>query len=153
MRRPTLNFLVDALAFGAFVLLTTTGVLMHYVLPPGSGRFTSVWGLDRHAWGSLHFWIAVSFFGILSAHLGLHWRWIASTVRGRQREGSGMRVALGLIGLLTLLALAVAPLLTAVEKVERPRRGKLSTPELAGPHDGPRGPRMDRGYGTGVRPE
>ena len=35
MNRTTLNFVVDTAAFVGFVLLTTTGVLMHYLLPPG----------------------------------------------------------------------------------------------------------------------
>ena len=38
MNRTTLNFVVDTAAFVGFVLLTTTGVLMHYLLPPGSGH-------------------------------------------------------------------------------------------------------------------
>ena len=43
MNRTTLNFVVDTAAFVGFVLLTTTGVLMHY-LPPGSGHHTTIWG-------------------------------------------------------------------------------------------------------------
>ena len=35
MNHTTLNFVVDTAAFVGFVLLTTTGVLMHYLLPPG----------------------------------------------------------------------------------------------------------------------
>ena len=44
MNRTTLNFVVDTAAFVGFVLLTTTGVLMHYLLPPGSGHHTTIWG-------------------------------------------------------------------------------------------------------------
>ena len=36
MNRTTLNFVVDTAAFVGFVLLTTTGVLMHYLLRPGA---------------------------------------------------------------------------------------------------------------------
>jgi hypothetical protein len=53
MRRPSSYFIVDALAFAAFVFLAAGGVLMRYVLPPGSGHFTTVWGLDRHEWSSI----------------------------------------------------------------------------------------------------
>ena len=84
MRIPTRNFLVDALAFTVFVLLTASGVLMRYVLPPGSGRFTTVWGLDRHEWGSIHFWIAIGLLAALALHLFLHWRWIVYTIKGRR---------------------------------------------------------------------
>lgn len=115
MRRKTVNFIVDAVAFGCFVLLTTSGIVVRYVLPPGSGRFTSVWGLDRHEWGAIHFWIAAIFLGALAVHLFLHWRWVVSVTRDVPREESGVRVALGLVGVFAIMALAVAPLLSPVE--------------------------------------
>jgi hypothetical protein len=42
---------VDAVAFVAFVFLTTTGIPARYVLPPGSGLWATLWGLDRHERG------------------------------------------------------------------------------------------------------
>ena len=127
MNRRAINFTVDAVAFGCFVVLTTTGVLMRYVLPPGSGRFTSVWGLDRHDWGALHFWIAAILFGVLAVHVFLHWRWMVSIMRGTPREGSGLRVALGVLGVAAVVALAVAPLVSPVESTgERSGRGRRS---------------------------
>jgi hypothetical protein len=116
MKRAHLNFLVDFLAFAGFVVLTTTGVLMRYVLPPGSGHYATIWNLDRHQWGGIHFWVSVVFFSLLALHLVLHWRWIASVVAGRPREGSPFRAGLGLVGLTTIMALALAPLLTPVQK-------------------------------------
>lgn len=119
MNRAKLIMLIDVLAFLGFVALTATGVLMRYVLPPGSGRFVSLWGLSRHQWGTLHFWIAAGFLGVLAIHLILHWRWIVATLRGRSREGSGGRFALGVVGLSAVLALAVAPFVS--EPVQQPR--------------------------------
>ena len=116
MKRVSLNFIVDVVAFAGFVMLTTTGVLMRYVLPPGSGHYSTIWGLDRHEWGGVHFWVSVVFFSILAFHLILHWRWIVSVVTGRPREGSGLRAGLGIVGLATVLALASAPLLAPVER-------------------------------------
>jgi hypothetical protein len=43
-------------------------------------------------------------------------------VRGQQREGSGIRVALGLVGLVAILVLAAAPLFSPVERVAPARR-------------------------------
>jgi Domain of unknown function (DUF4405) len=122
VKRPTLNLVVDATAFAAFVLLTSTGVLLRYVLPPGSGRHTTIWGLDRHEWGQIHFWISMAFLTCLGVHLFVHRRWIASVIQGRPREGSGLRVALGVIGLLAVLAAAAAPFLAEVER--EPRGGR-----------------------------
>ena len=48
MKRANLNFLIDTVAFVAFVLLISTGLLVHYVLPAGSGHFSILWGMDRH---------------------------------------------------------------------------------------------------------
>ena len=124
MKRPNVNFAVDCLGFAGFVLLTATGVLMRYLLPPGSGHSTSIWTLDRHEWGSIHFWIAIAFLAVLAFHLFLHWRWIATLMSGRPREGSGARIALGTVGLAALLALAIAPFLSPVERAS----GGLRTP-------------------------
>lgn len=115
MKRTSLNFIIDAIAFVGFVFLTTTGILMHYVLPPGSGHYSTIWGLDRHQWGAIHFWIAVIFFSILTIHLILHWRWIVSVATGKPREGSGYRIGLGILGLFVLIALSISPLITPVE--------------------------------------
>lgn len=134
MRRPTLNFLVDATAFVGFVFLVSTGVLMRYVLPPGSGKRTLVWGLDRHDWGALHFWIAAAFLAVLAFHVVLHGKWILSVLRGRPRHGSGARLALGLVGLFAILALGVAPLVSPVERLEKagPGRSQLERPAVHG---------------------
>lgn len=130
MKRPSLNLLVDGAAFAGFVLLTSTGVLVRYVLPPGSGRRTTIWGLDRHAWGEIHFWIAMVFLSCLAVHLVVHRRWIVSVIRGRPREGSALRVALGLVGLLAVLAAAAAPFLAEVQGEPRggPHRTSRSAP-------------------------
>jgi len=130
VKRPTLNLLVDAVAFVGFVLLTSTGVLLRYVLPPGSGRFTTLWGLDRHGWGEVHFWISMGFLACLAIHLLVHRRWIASVVRGRPRKGSALRVALGVVGLLAVLAAAAAPFLAEVEQEDR---GGRHAPRRAAP--------------------
>jgi hypothetical protein len=115
MNRPEKNFFIDVIAFIGFVLLTSTGILMRYVLPPGSGRWKVIWGLDRHEWGSIHFWISIIFLGILTIHLILHWRWIVTFIKRKPREGSGLRAGLGIVGLIGLIALSIAPLISTVE--------------------------------------
>lgn len=114
--------MLDLIAFVGFVVLTTTGVLMRYILPPGSGYYSTIWSLDRHEWGSIHFWISVVFFLILALHLVLHWRWIMNALLGRPREGSGFRAGLGIVGLITVLALAIAPLVAPVERDSSSKR-------------------------------
>ena len=104
------NSIIDALALAGLVLLAATGLLMHFVLPPGSGSAT-LWNMTRHAWGEVHFILALVILGVLSLHLVVHWRWIFCVIRGRpdSKAGAGWRIGLALLALLVLLAAAAAP--------------------------------------------
>lgn len=114
MTRLTAIKITDAISFVGFVMLSSTGVLLHYLLPPGSGQRITIWGLSRHDWGNIHFYIALIFFSVLIFHLFLHWRIILNMVKGSQSEGSWFRLGLGLTGLVAVLLLASAPLVSPV---------------------------------------
>ena len=126
MNRSRLNFIIDAAALVAFLMLAVTGVLIRYTLPPGTGGWAMVWGLNRHEWGTIHFWASVVFFGILLFHIILHFRWIVCMVKGQKTEGSWRRLILGLIGLGVLILFLLAPLLAPVEtrNQDRPQHGQ-----------------------------
>jgi hypothetical protein len=111
MSRLRMNILVDAVAFAAMLLLVATGILMRYVLPPGSGRFLALWGMDRHGWGDIHFWIAVTLVTTVALHVVLHWSWVVGVVKGRSPERSVLRITVTLVGLLLLLGAAISPFL------------------------------------------
>lgn len=115
MKRTNLNFLVACIAFIGFVLLIATGVLLKYLLPPGSGRQTLIWGMDRHQWGDVHFWTAVAIVALMVLHLYLHWTWIKIKVKGLRAEESGKRVAVAVVALLFVLTAALLPLLSPKE--------------------------------------
>jgi hypothetical protein len=120
--KKNLNIIIDAFAYAEFVFMASTGLLMHFTLPAGSGHHTTVWGLDRHEWGTLHFWLSVAFLATLALHLILHWNWIVAILRGKKTESSGLRFGLGLFGLIALLILALTPLISPVEKAYYPRQ-------------------------------
>jgi hypothetical protein len=126
MKRSRKNFVVDSLAFICFIFLVSTGVILHYILPPGSGHSKSIWGMGRHEWGDLHFYFSVGFLAILILHLFLHWKWIVSLIKGRQRKTSGRRALLGMIGALAILAIALAPILSPIDGQGR---GKMQVEE------------------------
>ncbi len=152
MKRTTMNFIIDAVGFAGFVFLTATGVLVRYILPPGSGHHTTIWGLDRHEWGALHFWIAIAFLCVLALHLFLHWRWIVQMIQGKPREGSGVRFALGLVGILAVLAIAIAPFRSSVERTGTTAAQRKESSALTEESDRVRG-RMtltEIGQNTGV---
>lgn len=116
MKKVNLNFWIDSVALIAFLLLTSTGIILHYLLPPGSGHQTVLWNMDRHEWGNIHFWLSLTFFGVLVLHLFLHWKWIFNVLKGRVQDSSGIRLGLGFLGLMTVLLLSLTPLLAPVEQ-------------------------------------
>ena len=134
MSKPIVNFVVDAVAFAAFVFLTATGLLLRYVLPPGSGHFGALWGMDRHRWGQVHFWMAVVLIGVVALHLVLHWRWVVCMVKGRTGSRARFRVGLAGIGVLAITGLAVTPFLFEVQQtIEGPQHKMRSGEHSRGP--------------------
>ena len=115
MRKSNLITLVDIAAFISFIFVVSTGVLMRYVLPPRSGQSVEIFGMSRHEWGDIHFYITFVFLAILSIHLILHWRFIRNIFHGRIKEAGISRLILGLVGLLAVLAVAVAPFIVPIE--------------------------------------
>jgi hypothetical protein len=94
MKQTIKLFWTDLLNLLFFLGLAFTGVILKYVLPPGTGRgqgggrgfhggreVRTLWGWDRHEWGELHFWLAVLLVVALVIHLIQHWRWIACRFR------------------------------------------------------------------------
>jgi uncharacterized protein DUF4405 len=133
MKRSDINFLVDAVAFLGLILLVSTGLIMRFVLPPFQGGRSGesgpflLWGWDRHQWGEIHFWIAAGLLVVMVVHLFLHWKWIANVVQGKPREGSGIRVSLGILSLIVLLVVAGSPFFSPTE--QKIRRGKQAVSE------------------------
>ncbi|MGE0487609.1 MAG: DUF4405 domain-containing protein [Vulcanimicrobiota bacterium] len=131
MKKENANPLVDLLALFLFVGLSATGLVLRWSLPPGSGRLGVdpsahpersiwlLWGLDRHQWGNLHYWVAIGLAVVLVVHLVLHRKWIVAVVRGRRRESDGLRPLLGVVGLLVLMVMALAPLVWPTQAVQR----------------------------------
>jgi hypothetical protein len=121
MKRPVLNLIFDCLAFAGLVYLVSTGLIMRFVLPAGSGGSRGgagmmLWGWTRHQWGEVHFWIAVGLMLVLAIHLILHWRWLVTMIRGKAKEGAGLRFGLSILAIVLMLALAVSPFLSSTQK-------------------------------------
>jgi hypothetical protein len=109
MSRNTVNIIMSLILALNVLGLALTGLIMHFVLPPGSGPRT-LWALRRHEWGSVHFWLAATFCTLLVVHVALHWQWVCSTVRryvpGIRPAGAGGRgLARNLAGVALLLVL------------------------------------------------
>ncbi len=110
MQRIWLNFIVDVATGVAVFALVVTGLLVSFVLPPGSGREGLVLlGVDRHGWGDVHFWIAMGVLGLGAVHIGLHWQWICTmAVRTVGKKGAVRPAKRHVAGALTVAAVVVA---------------------------------------------
>ncbi|MDX1642309.1 MAG: DUF4405 domain-containing protein [Balneolaceae bacterium] len=116
MRKPELNFVIDTLAFFLFLFLVSTGFLIYLVMPPASGL--SIWGMDRHGWGDIHFWIALTFLVFMAVHFILHWTWIKTKVKGKSKDHhiTKTRSIIAILLILFVLFLLMMPFLSPVEK-------------------------------------
>ncbi len=88
MRRTNLNLIIDMAAFALFLGMIASGLIVRYFLPPGSGGYRhpanrTVWGISRHDWGEVHFYLAAGFLALVAVHVALHWTWICETLRRR----------------------------------------------------------------------
>lgn len=95
MSRSTVNFILDLVAFVNLLCLVCTGLILKYVLPPGSAgghgrgfrggrgggavsaeQVREFLSLGRHEWGAVHFYLALLFVALMMIHIILHWTWI-----------------------------------------------------------------------------
>jgi len=94
MRRGSLNFIVDLVGFVNLVGLAFTGMIMKYILPPGTGGLgrlqhggagrediKELWSMTRHEWGRIHFYLAILFVTLIVVHIILHWSWIKNYLK------------------------------------------------------------------------
>ena len=116
MKKAELNFAIDLAALAAFILLLSTGFLIYFVLPAGSGQL-EIWGLNRHGWGEIHFWIAISFLLIIGIHFVLHWKWIKNMSAGSRKQcgSKNTRITALILMLVVILILAVSPYFAEIE--------------------------------------
>ena len=118
MKRSVWIYVSDVLAFWVTMPLITTGILIHYVLPPGSGgrhagsAALEVWGLSRHDWGAIHLVLAFAMIALILTHLVLHGRWIVWSTRHLARLRHPTLTLLAMAAVLLMLGASIAPLVS-----------------------------------------
>ena len=114
MKRNITHFAIDALSLLLMVGMVATGLLLRFVLPPGSGSYRTLWGWGRHDWGDLHFYLAAAVAGIVIVHVVLHWHWVCATALkcvpggGELRAPAKMKRTIAGALFVTLLAAALS---------------------------------------------
>ena len=103
MKKATTNFWINMLSLVSFISVIFTGVLLHRFSP--ELKESTVLGLTRYDWASVHWILALSFFIIIIVHLVLHWNWAKSSFKKYLRVGPAILVTITVIAIfLGLLA-------------------------------------------------
>lgn len=129
MNRTVVNIIIDLIATVLFLGMLATGYLLRFPLPPGSNKSRVLWGLSRHEWGDVHFWISVGLMVVLVVHLALHWNWVVTVIGKRcglvkSPHPSLIRSAIWVVGVFAAMCIGFGWLAERdVIQVERPRRG------------------------------
>ncbi|MBF0199032.1 MAG: DUF4405 domain-containing protein [Planctomycetes bacterium] len=126
------KYALDLFALLNFIFLSSTGLLLHYVLPHGSRHFqspggtrhgvTTLWGMDRHEWGEIHLILSFAFLGACFLHLIQHWKWIKGVFMVKLNAPSKV---LSLSIIVLSLTAATIPFLSKTEVVYPQTNGSL----------------------------
>jgi mono/diheme cytochrome c family protein len=126
VNRGLLNLLIDSAAAALLTAIVSTGYILWFALPPGTNRTHTLWGLLRHQFGALHFYISAALLAVLALHVALHWRWLVIGLSKRFGQASWAEQRPWLAGL-AVLSVAAVPLTTvavashlAVRPLEQP---------------------------------
>lgn len=145
--------------------LAATGIVLHFVLPPGTGKSRVLWGLARHEWGDVHFWMAIAMAVGVLLHVALHWAWVVLTCSNLHKSDKPYvperrtRVVAGILAVITVVALIAGFWWAAVDSVRpstggqenaasRPAHGARAEGGKQGGHPGDNSPSQIRGSMT-----
>ena len=108
--KARLNFWIDWITAVAFAAMLGGGILLKWILPPGSrGGEGLIWlGQGRHFYGDIHFWAGIGMLTLVIVHVWLHWDWVVKTWR---RAAGSLRSPVTWVMLVIFAALIFAPLL------------------------------------------
>lgn len=125
MKKTNLCLLIDVLMFLFLALMSGVGLLIKYILLPGSKRWDmygrnvdlTYLGMDRHQWGTVHLIIAIIFVLLLVWHIILHWKCLVNYMRRLFENKKEVNILMLAFGFL-LLVMIVFPFLVKVDVAE-----------------------------------
>jgi hypothetical protein len=128
MNKSKLNFIIDATMFLTMMSMVGLGFLMKYIMPPGrvlwekygSNPVLTWLGWDRHDWGDIHFYLALTFLTLLVLHIILHWSQILGLFH-RLVPNPRWRSRIAIIFVLLSLLLIWWPFMITPDRQERGR--------------------------------
>lgn len=89
IKKPILNFIINALMLLCMCATAGVGFLIKYTLVSGQEQMItygnkvelSMFGMGRHEWGTIHLIIGYVLIGLLLLHIFLHWKVIISVYK------------------------------------------------------------------------
>ncbi|MBW1917826.1 MAG: DUF4405 domain-containing protein [Deltaproteobacteria bacterium] len=128
--KAKVNFVIDALMFMCMCAIAGIGFLIKYVLIPGEERWAVygrnvdlLWfGMNRHEWGSIHLYLALSLLILLVIHIILHWQMILSLFKNLIGQGKTRSVITVVFVGICLVLISFSFFVTP--EVEELRRGR-----------------------------
>lgn len=78
MNKAKINYVVDFLAFIAFIVVAVSGLVIYFFLPDGvrQGGYQEFWGLTKHVWSNMHDVWGIAFIILMLIHFILHLNWV-----------------------------------------------------------------------------
>jgi len=146
------NFWLSLVIYLLLASMVSTGLLMRYPLPPGSGREGYQFlGLGRHDWGAVHFWIALALLAGIALHLYLQWTWIRVT--SPQFWRGAWRLILALLLILAIAAMLVPFFVRPTVSPAEGRGGRMGDVVSTVEEDGQPAEQTQLHRGGGMREE
>jgi hypothetical protein len=121
MTKTLTNLWLDLLALLLMMGLMLTGGIIHFVLPPGTGRSLQLFGLGRHDYGAVHAWLAAAILAVLALHVILHWSFVCCLVAkglGKERPAGRSLLVWGAGVLFVTVLLPILGIVWATSQVE-----------------------------------
>ncbi|MFC2151041.1 DUF4405 domain-containing protein [Bacteroidota bacterium] len=125
MNKSKWNFVIDAIMFILMGIIAGLGLLIKYVLLPGTERWVkfgrnvdmTFWGFDRHDWGTIHFILGITLVVLLILHIILHWKVIICLYKNIIKR-KAVRIACALSFTIITLFLICFPFLFQIDVEE-----------------------------------
>jgi len=92
VKRALTNYIADILILIVLLSQVFTGIILHRF--PAELTGTTVLGLTRYTWGTLHWGASLLFIIVIVLHLVLHWGWIKSLTNKYFKRGSLLLLSL-----------------------------------------------------------
>lgn len=128
MSKSKLNIIIDAAMFIGLMAVAGIGFLMKFILIPGQERWMkyggnvelSLFGLDRHEWGTIHLTMSFVLLALLMLHIVFHWNMILCTCK-KIIYKTKMRIIVVSSFVILCLFLAISPFFVrpAMSKITR----------------------------------